>query len=97
MQEIDEARVEQERRLPWMPIDTAPKDGTRVRLHRIGLKGIGSAICRTHRQTTVPVTSQIRASRVASRPITPTQTTMDKRNYRSAAFRAAPTAFWRPS
>lgn len=34
--EIDEARVERERKLPWLPIDTAPKDGTRIRLHRIG-------------------------------------------------------------
>lgn len=36
MSEIDETRVATERALPWLPIETAPTDGTRVRLHRIG-------------------------------------------------------------
>lgn len=38
LQEIDDARVERERRLPWLDIETAPLDGTRVYIHRIGRK-----------------------------------------------------------
>jgi hypothetical protein len=37
MVEIDEAKVDQQRKLPWLPIGSAPKDGTRVWLHRIGV------------------------------------------------------------
>lgn len=37
--DLDQKRIDAERALPWLAIATAPRDGSRIRIHKIGRDG----------------------------------------------------------